>query len=200
MQGSRSALALKTNISLVKGYIDDSDQDSVKTILSSPHRRIAVITLSEPGPEDGTFNDVIKDAKLLTGLMKHFCEGADFRLLSEKESTWVSSTQYFEWSRIEELILSWNFRMLIGFRNDIPWIQFVEVPYFKTGGPAPYHDSVTLEILVLDSQFERVWDSLNSYFSQLEKPLTIIEGKIRPSNNGFWRSFFRKMSSVLIIK
>jgi hypothetical protein len=114
------------------------------------------------------------------------CNGLDCEIRFEGQG---AETIFHELKsdRLEKRLSEDLFKSIIACKDGHPYLQFIGVPWYKVGGPEPYHDSATIEIYGPHDMQAAFAGRIQKYFFENKSELEIIEGlpHLRDSS-GWW--------------
>ncbi len=179
--------SLDRRVTLVDGYVRNADAPARGIRVPALWGRLAVAIWSFP--EDAV--DFYFDDELVVQLCRAIADGrpTQVRGINKRILILEDVAVYWRHATADEKDL---FDEMLIFRDAVPAVQVRGLPYYHSGGPAPYRDSVTLEVFAPTTDLPVIRAVLRRAAVQAGAAVSTSEGLAEPDV-----SIRQRMNNVL---
>ncbi len=176
-------------ILLISGFIAGIDQLPENLEISGPQARLALITETYAPHIEGSF--AINSEQILA-ILRKICFGFEAKICLEEHeeaSDFHGLSDEYLLKRISEDFF-YNISVL---KKGLLIFQIFGAHWYKTGGPYPYHDTATLEMIFPAASTREVLERVQMNLRELKQPFEIQEADLVPMPKSLIRKIFESL-------
>lgn len=172
-------------VKLVNGYIYPVDTLPAEISFSKSPGRLALAFNTYYPEVEGDF---FLDYELILTCLDPILQMGQLTVMDEQNSPVEFEKLKASW--VEDEDRDW-FRQIIVKDQGLVLFQIFGQPWFRVGGPEPYHDTATVEIYMGRDRIEEVAKLLIDAISEAGVNTQLVSGTRLPLRERWWRGLFK---------